>query len=241
MREGATTSTTPPGGASPNPDVSDSLLHPADPARQESTSARPTLPVDADETVDIGSITLGLGGASSSRSLSPARANSSADEDGATPPPVPLRTPTSYRPPPPAASPSSSSDLPAEQGPPVPPRNKASLPYTTFQQLPFVPPVPSSVLSSAWIIPPLYTDVVGGDSPDPSPSSLSPHLDPVHQPSITVTGDASIDDSPRRPLGADTSNLPLLSPISLLGGAAHRANGPPGARGDLSTASSTHH
>ncbi|GAA5992014.1 hypothetical protein JCM10908_000699 [Rhodotorula pacifica] len=56
--------------------------------------------------------------------------------------------------------------------------------YSAFQQLPCIPPVPASVLASAWTIPPLYTDVVSDDA--------------------------------------------SLSPVSLLGGAALRNNGPPG-------------
>lgn len=240
MRDIATTSATPPGGASPNPDVSSSLLHPADPARQESTSPPPATPND--DTIDIGLLADGIAGVSTSRSPSPAREAQSTDEDGVTPPPVPPRTPTSYRPPPPAAAPSSSSDQPGEAAPPVPPRNKPSLPYSTFQQLPFVPPVPSSVLSSAWIIPPLYTDVVGGDSPELSSPSASPDLgaNSFEHPSITVTGDggAGRDAFVQRPMG-DSSNLPLLSPISLLGGAAHRANGPPGGSTSVAESIST--
>ena len=92
------------------------------------------------------------------------------------------------------------------------------LPYSTFQQLPFVPPVPSSVLASAWIIPPLYTDVVG--SPTPAASGL--------QPSITITGSLTENGHAEEEVPPAHLNYPLLSPISLLGGAAHRANGPPG-------------
>ncbi|KAL8283662.1 hypothetical protein RQP46_005457 [Phenoliferia psychrophenolica] len=98
-----------------------------------------------------------------------------------------------------------------------PARSKLVLPYSTFQQLPFVPPVPSSVLASAWIIPPLYTDVIG--SPTPPPSGLHP--------SITVTGDLA-EPVPTQDAPPPHHDYPLLSPISLLGGAAHRANGPPG-------------
>ncbi|GEM06207.1 mitogen-activated protein kinase kinase kinase kinase 4-like protein [Rhodotorula toruloides] len=97
--------------------------------------------------------------------------------------------------------------------------NKPSEPYTSFQQLPFVPPVPSSVLSSAYTIPPLYTDVVGPAKP---PFDLS-----IPQPSITVTQDNEADEadvSPPPP--SNEYDLPLLSPISLLGG--QRQTGPPG-------------
>lgn len=67
--------------------------------------------------------------------------------------------------------------------------------YSALQQLPFIPPVPASILAPSWIIPPLYTDVV----PD-SDIATGP------------TEDAE----------------PLLPPVSLLGGAALRNNGPPG-------------
>lgn len=97
--------------------------------------------------------------------------------------------------------------------------NKLAEPYTSFQQLPFVPPVPSSVLSSAYTIPPLYTDVVG-------PAAPSPNF-PLQQPSITVTQESGTDEanvSPPPP--PNEYDLPLLSPISLLGG--QRQTGPPG-------------
>ncbi|GAA5999697.1 hypothetical protein JCM5350_003952, partial [Sporobolomyces pararoseus] len=68
-------------------------------------------------------------------------------------------------------------------------------PYRGFTQLGFIPPLPSSLLSSQWTIPPLYRDVVA----KPSDSSLPP------------------PDTP-----------PLLSPVSLLGGAALRNNVRPG-------------
>ncbi|TKA51927.1 hypothetical protein B0A53_04957 [Rhodotorula sp. CCFEE 5036] len=70
--------------------------------------------------------------------------------------------------------------------------------YSALQQLPLIPPVPSSILAPSWIIPPLYTDVV----PD---SDIAMHMGPT-------TDDAE----------------PLLPPVSLLGGAALRNNGPPG-------------
>lgn len=58
--------------------------------------------------------------------------------------------------------------------------------FSGFQQLAFIPPVPSHILAPSWIIPPLYTDVMGDGEP------------------------------------------PLLSPVSLLSGAALRNNGRPG-------------
>lgn len=241
MRDIATSSVTPPADTSPLPDTAtNSTLHPADPARNDPSTSRPATPND--DTVDVAAMAMGLTGDSPSRSPSPGagsrtQPDSEASDTGAPPPPVPPRTPTSHRASPPTTTPSSSSANPpsTENPPPVPPRSKHTLPYSTFQQLPFVPPVPSSVLSSAWIIPPLYTDVVGSGSPEQSPPSLSPelnvHTDGLGNPSITVTGDhegvAGREDLSYNPL-AGGSDLPLLSPISLLGGAAHRANGPPG-------------
>lgn len=67
--------------------------------------------------------------------------------------------------------------------------------YTALQQLPFIPPVPASILAASWIIPPLYTDVVSDSGIASGPT----------------------DDAER-----------LLPPVSLLGGAALRNNGPPG-------------
>lgn len=239
MRDIATSAVTPPADASPMPDaLASSTLHPADPARNEASTSRP--PTPNDDTLDVASMAMGLGG-DSSRSASPSRGaqpDSEVSDGGPPPPPVPPRTPSSYHPPPPTSTPSSSSN-PGETPPPVPPRSKHTLPYSTFQQLPFVPPVPSSVLSSAWIIPPLYSDVVGSGSPEQSPPTLSPDfgetLDPnsIDKPSITVTGEhggvaATDADVDYQRAYANGSDLPLLSPISLLGGAAHRANGPPG-------------
>ncbi|GAA5827052.1 hypothetical protein JCM11251_002223 [Rhodosporidiobolus azoricus] len=112
--------------------------------------------------------------------------------------------------------------------------SKSSAPYSTFQQLSFVPPVPSSVLSSAWTIPPLYTDVVAGS---PAPPADAAFDDELIQPAITVTGSNGIVSEGADEIAAnmaaaaaaaDGTDLPLLSPISLLGGAASRQNGPPG-------------
>ncbi|GAA6058745.1 hypothetical protein JCM10212_003433 [Sporobolomyces blumeae] len=97
---------------------------------------------------------------------------------------------------------------------------KPAAPYTTFSQLPFVPPVPSSVLSSAWTIPPLYTDVVAR-SPSPPSTMLSDN------PSFTVSGDVD-PSAATSATPAPSADLPLLSPVSLLGGPALRGNGPPG-------------
>lgn len=90
--------------------------------------------------------------------------------------------------------------------PPVPPRipKTPGIPYSTFQQLDaFIPNLPSAVLSSAWIIPPLYLDVIGSAPPS---ASIRP----------------SVDDLPP---SFDTA--PLLSPVSLLGTSPNALDGPP--------------
>lgn len=131
---------------------------------------------------------------------------------------------------PPAASTSSARASPAPAAAaspaPAPAKPKHALPYTTFQQLPFVPPVPSSVLSSAWTIPPLYTDVVGSGNVS---AASPPH--PINRlPNITGSGELGAGIPPPEDEAAFSmnENLPLLSPISLLGGAAQRQMGAPG-------------
>lgn len=198
----------------PNP--SSSSLHPADPAIFEGRPPRTPSPAGEDD--------------------------SNGDFDplapGDNPPPNSLEA---ENPPPPPPRPGSARPSTPGQSPreTTLSGSRTKLPYTTFQQLGFVPPVrfmfirrrstsvflrvltirfliskvPSSVLASAWIIPPLYTDVVAGQDQSPL----------VDHPSITVTQSGAIGSAP--PIFQDQ---PLLSPISLLGGAAQRANGPPG-------------
>lgn len=197
------------------------MLHPADPALTERR--------DEDSGADLDPLQRGLEIESRSPSPSPAVSPAPRTPINETPPPLPQTSPlteSSSRPtaPPPPVR-------PADAPPPVPPRAKNALPYSTFQQLPFVPPVPSSVLASAWVIPPLYSDVVGGDA---GPSG--PH------PSITVTttgerdvfsfpdlnGEEDLSPPPSFSHRVPSRDYPLLSPVSLLGGAAQRANGPPG-------------
>lgn len=90
--------------------------------------------------------------------------------------------------------------------PVVPPRG--TLPFTTFQQLSFIPTVPSSVLAPAWTIPPLYESHFG------APSTLA------------VRTDESTSSSFAPP--PEFSEAPLLSPVSLLGGASQQATGATG-------------
>ncbi|GAA5919165.1 hypothetical protein JCM1841_002481 [Sporobolomyces salmonicolor] len=196
-----------------------SALHPADPALQEAQNDPPTAddepPAPEDFTIDVSDVSPMPSPAPMPRhaALPPF---SVADTQPAAPAYLTARD-----------APSATHAAPR---PPAPARpSKPSIPYTTFQQLPFVPPVPSSVLSSAWTIPPLYTDVVAG-SPAPQTPSLDDSAFP--RPSIAVAGDSGSpsasdhDPAAGRPFRAE--DLPLLSPISLLGGAALHANGPPG-------------
>ncbi|GAA6052565.1 hypothetical protein NBRC10513_003357 [Rhodotorula toruloides] len=159
-------------------------------------------------------------GAGRSRSPSPvpqAESTSATEPDEPLPPQYTAREAdhtVSQLQPPPLPTTNNSPDPEAVAAP-----NRPAEPYTSFQQLPFVPPVPSSVLSSAYTIPPLYTDVVGPAAP---PFDL-----PLPQPSITVTQENEFDEanvSPPPP--SHEYDLPLLSPISLLGG--QRQTGPPG-------------
>ncbi|KAK4699770.1 hypothetical protein P7C70_g6487, partial [Phenoliferia sp. Uapishka_3] len=208
LRDIATENTAEPGAAPLEPPLS-ATLHPADPALAEQPAVEDENAAELDGMLPRG---LELGSASSnpSRSPSPQPPGTQSNENE-RPLPTPRRSTSEAAPR--VARTSTGPDTP----PVVPPRAKTVLPYSTFQQLPFVPPVPSSVLASAWIIPPLYTDVTS--SVDDVPDYQS-----EYRPSITVTGDrGGKEDEP--PAHED---YPLLSPISLLGGAAHRANGPPG-------------
>ncbi|KAK4057595.1 hypothetical protein OIO90_001240 [Microbotryomycetes sp. JL221] len=176
--------------SSPMASASETFLHPADPARHEELQdggEDSALPVSASGPQETRSNT--TGDVNSPRLLA-SRANVSRSSSLNRPlPSTPLLTDTEDET---SATRTRSSTA-----------SKASLPYTTFQQLPFVPPVPSSVLSSAWVIPPLYTDVVTA-SPDPSNSRVGSET----------------------PSAADLQP-PLLSPISLLGGSAPRGHGRP--------------
>ncbi|GAA5852956.1 hypothetical protein JCM9279_000092 [Rhodotorula babjevae] len=204
-----------------------STLHPADHERQE--QARPAAP--ASDAVEVDDVAVPLDPARRSPSPSPAP---SPRPDGAQPPATP---PPGYDIPPrprtqssvssPAHEPPFERTQPSSTSQP----SRGKLPYSTFQQLPFVPPVPSSTLSSAWTIPPLYSDVVGGSPPPPSSSDDEDLLGP----SITVTSTSGVDGAVCARTGAPPVppphgglDIPLLSPVSLLGGAAIRHNGPPG-------------
>ncbi|GAA5857137.1 hypothetical protein JCM8547_007980 [Rhodosporidiobolus lusitaniae] len=219
-----------------------SALHPADPALREGRAAEDSQPEGEDLTVPIVN--------DRSRSPSPSPGPSPAPRPRAV-----SSTSTQAIPdgPPPAFSAASEPER-ARSAPPAPSASadderrpssssrssKQSLPYSTFQQLTFVPPVPSAVLSSAWTIPPLYTDVVAGS---PAPPSSPFEAFQQQQPSIRVTGEngahtdaveTSVAEARAAMAAAAAAaapfnpDLPLLSPVSLLGGAALRQNGPPG-------------
>ncbi|KAH8925918.1 hypothetical protein BT69DRAFT_1067354 [Atractiella rhizophila] len=88
---------------------------------------------------------------------------------------------------------------------------KSLNPYTTFQQLAFLPPVPSSILASSYVIPPRYESVVDS-TPAPPPKDVAV--------------------APETPITPTTPGLDgrssLLSPISLLSNPTAQAHGPPG-------------
>ncbi|GAA5969335.1 hypothetical protein JCM11641_007555 [Rhodosporidiobolus odoratus] len=198
-----------------------SALHPADPTLQEEPSAEESQPENEDATVAI----VDAAAESSTASPTPRLRSLSTASRATAPPPFPEGDFPAAGPdgPPPhsAASVSTTGDVHARASSSRP--SKPTVPYSSFQQLPFVPPVPSAVLSSAWTIPPLYSDVIAG-------SPIPPYLDPDLQPSISVTGAAGgmLGDEMPTPDLRPGADLPLLSPISLLGGAALRQNDPPG-------------
>lgn len=134
------------------PSPSSNLLHPADPARVEQIS-RPTTP-DPTEHANSDAEAIGLGVIPEtlrSRSSSPVPPVSvetsepvqSSSEDAA------VVVDSSSTP----SGPTATSSFSDPSAPPIPPRPKSSLPFSTFQQLPFIPKLPSSLLSAAWIIP----------------------------------------------------------------------------------------
>ncbi|GAA6022642.1 hypothetical protein JCM11491_001148 [Sporobolomyces phaffii] len=125
--------------------------------------------------------------------------------------PQEVQTATEGRPPLPAATDRApTTSTVSAPGPSRPRKPLPTSPYSTFCQLPFVPALPSGLLSSSWIIPPTYSDVV------------------ARSPSPGIDLDPSVANSHKVGSDRDLSELPLLSPVSLLGGAALRNNGRPG-------------
>lgn len=90
--------------------------------------------------------------------------------------------------------------------------------FTTWQQLAFIPPVPPSVLASAFVIPPTYDSVVGST---PAPKQAATFQ-------VTAEGADSQDHGMLTPPEASPTLVPLLSPISLLANHPSRHSGPPG-------------
>lgn len=119
-------------------------------------------------------------------------------------------------------------------------------PYTTFQQLEYLPVVPPSVLSSSYVIPPTYDSVLATGSPMPSQLSNgvfdtpnlgsssgllspptqhnTPHIGSSRTP-VMLSGETFANANTTTATAPDT---PLLSPVSLLANPSARNIGPPG-------------
>lgn len=96
------------------------------------------------------------------------------------------------------------------------------VPYTTFQQLEYLPPVPPSVLSSSYIIPPTYEAVL---SASPAPVQGEGTLSPLRPSMVSAPSPLVV----QRAMPIDSaSSTPLLSPVSLLSNPSAKNNGPPG-------------
>ena len=110
------------------------------------------------------------------------------------------------------------------------PRTTPELAFSTFQQLGEIPPVPASVLASAFVIPRAFADAIAradtaatyetvvGSTPQPSQDGFPGF---VQSADAQRTPDMSADDS-------GVLGVPLLSPISLLANHPARSSGPPG-------------
>ena len=112
----------------------------------------------------------------------------------------------------------------------------STIPYTTFQQLEYLPPIPPSVLSSSYVIPPTYEAVLSA-SPMPTQEAfraLSPNLSRSSRagsPAVNLLSNDAFSHAHTHSdsgLGQDTANTPLLNPVSLLANPAAKNNGPPG-------------
>lgn len=99
------------------------------------------------------------------------------------------------------------------------------VPYTTFQQLEYLPPVPPSVLSSSYIIPPTYEAVLSASPAPPQGEGTLSDLTPDIQATPTF---ASPFDTQRSFAADGSSGTPLLSPVSLLSNPSAKNTGPPG-------------
>ena len=107
----------------------------------------------------------------------------------------------------------------------------ALVPYTTFQQLEYLPPVPPSALSSSYIIPPTYHSVVSA-SPIPCYDGhfYSGMTMPsrVQSPAFNILS-TDVFSNAVQPQSHDSSNgPPRLNPVSLLANPTAGNPGPPG-------------
>jgi hypothetical protein len=109
------------------------------------------------------------------------------------------------------------SSSPAGEEQQAKPRVPSSQSFTTWQQLAFIPPVPPSVLASAFVIPPTYDSVV---SSTPAPKQTSTFA--------VYTEDGGSSSASLTPPNGSPFLAPLLSPISLLANHPSRHAGPPG-------------
>jgi hypothetical protein len=98
---------------------------------------------------------------------------------------------------------------PPVQRPPSPPPTRSkpvAIPYSSFQQLDtIVPNLPSAILSSSWVIPPLYVDVIGLGG--------SRTIDTRNGEGVSSFQNASTSTATLPPQFDPT---PLLSPVSLI-------------------------
>lgn len=113
----------------------------------------------------------------------------------------------------------------------------STIPYTTFQQLEYLPPIPPSVLSSSYVIPPTYEAVLSA-SPMPAQEAFSRALSPnlgsssrAISPAVNLLSNDAFTHAHTHSdsgMGQDPASTPLLNPVSLLANPAAKNNGPPG-------------
>jgi hypothetical protein len=101
------------------------------------------------------------------------------------------------------------------------------IPYTTFQQLEYLPPLPASVLSASYIIPPTYDSVLSA-SPMPSQDGFSNASSPYSRSSTPAMSRLPSHTFTTALATPSEEPLPLLMPVSLLSNPTARNPGPPG-------------
>ena len=102
---------------------------------------------------------------------------------------------------------------------------RGSIPYTTFQQLEYLPPVPASILSASYIIPPTYESVLSA-SPMPGSHGLLNTLSPHPSAASSVPSSTALANAAPEVRGSD--GTPRLNPVSLLANPTAKNPGPPG-------------